>query len=291
MANAFWQTVIRFDATKIAPEMALRNTIGIVTPLVVGAVTGHHAAGAVAASGALNVCYYDSQEAYAVRGRRMLLASLLVAVAVTLGALSAWSNVTAVLAATVWAFGVGMLVVLGGKAGDLGAITLVTLIVFAARQLSLREALVSGMLAFAGGALETALSVWAWPIRPYQPEKNILGELYRTLAEVAVSVAGSGSPPPASAAVVKASECLPWLESNSSSEAERLIFLLNQAERIRLSVLTLRRLAHRLARREEGKAAAEALDHVLRATSAALRLIGDSVEKGQPAGGLDEFGH
>src|ERR1019366_3917788 len=86
-------------------------------------------------------------------------------------------------------------------------------------------------------------------------------------------------------------ECLPWLESNSSSEAERLIFLLNQAERIRLSVLTLRRLARRLARRGQGKAAAEALDHVLRATSAALRLIGDSVEKGQPAGGLDEFGH
>ncbi len=208
-ASTFWQTVIRFDATKIAPEVALRNTIGIVAPLILGAATGHDSAGAVAALGALNVCYSDSREAYIVRGRRMLLASLLVALAVTLGALSAWNDVTAVLAATVWAFFVGMLVVLGAKAGDLGAITLVTLIVFAARQLSWQQALISGLLAFSGGLLETAWSVWIWPIKPYQPEKNILGELYRTLARVAVSPAGPASAPPATDAVVKASACLP----------------------------------------------------------------------------------
>lgn len=76
MRNAFWQTVVHFDRTRLTPEIALRNTVGIVAPLVLGAAMGNPSAGAVAALGALNVCYSDSRGILRVAGT---LAGLLVA--------------------------------------------------------------------------------------------------------------------------------------------------------------------------------------------------------------------
>src|ERR1700722_5188317 len=108
MASAFWRTVLRFDATKIDSEIGLRNAIGIILPLIAGSTLGYTSAGVVASLGALNVCYSDSRDPYAVRARRMLVASALVAVAVVLGALSATDNVVAVIASILWAFVTGM---------------------------------------------------------------------------------------------------------------------------------------------------------------------------------------
>lgn len=280
MASAFWQTVVRFDATRLTPEIAFRNTVGIVAPLIAGVALRDPASAAVVALGALNVCYSDSREAYAVRARRMLLASLLVGLAVAVGALSARNNITAAIAAMVWAFGVGMLVVLGPKAADLGLVSLVTLIVFAAKQLTLKQALISGLLAFAGGLLQTLLSVAIWPVRPYAPERRIIAELYRTLGQIAVSAAGSGSPPPATSAVLDAGDALASLHADSPNEAERLVFLLNQAERIRLSVLTLRRLGRRLSRKPVSFPASQAVDQLLTLAAAMLRAIARQAETG-----------
>ena len=278
MANAFWQTVFRIDAARLTPEIAVRNTLGLVAPLFLGVVTGNPAAGAVVALGALNVCYSDSREAYAVRGARMLRASLLVGIAVAVGALSAQTTTTATIAAMLWAFCAGMLIVLGQRAADLGTVTLVTLVVFAAKRLSVNEAITSGLLAVAGGVVQTALSVMIWPVRPYGPERDVIAELYRTLSEIATSPAGSTSAPPATAEVVHANEALTSLETDRSLDAERLLFLLTQGERLRLSILTLRRLTRRLSRNEQSQPAAESLRRILDLIGIALRLIASRVE-------------
>lgn len=278
MAHAFWQTVFRLDAVRLTPEIAVRNTVGLIAPLIIGGLTGHAAGGAVVAVGALIVCFSDSREAYAVRGRRMLLASALVGLAVILGALSAHTTTTAALAATIWAFCAGMLIVLGPRAGDLGNATLVTLIVFGANRLSLHEALSSGMLAFLGGLIQTALSVSIWPVRPYGPERDVIADLYRSLGTIAVSRAGANAAPPATTEVVQANETLLSLEADRSLEAERLIFLLTQGERLRLSLLTLRRLARRLARNPQSQPAADQLRLILDEAGAALRAVAARVE-------------
>ena len=289
MANVFWQTVLRFDRTKIVPSVAVRNAIGIVLPLIAGAATGHASAGAVAALGAMNVSYSDSRDPYIARARRMLMASLLVGVAVSAGALSAYSGASAILVATLWAFAVGMLVVLGQKAGDLGAVTLMTLLVFAARSLTIPEALWSGLLSIGGGVLQTVLSIAAWPVKPHEPERRIVSELYKTLAKVAVEPVRPGSPPPASASFTGTEEALASLAGDHSIESERLIFLLNQAERIRLSLLTLRRLRRRIERDPAGHAASSALDRILTSTSSSLRLIGQYIPQARALGGLSDF--
>jgi uncharacterized membrane protein YccC len=289
MPAVFWRTLTRFDSGKIVPEVAIRNTIGFLGALMFATIFGSPAAGVLAGIGALNVSYSDSRDPYVIRARRMLFSSALCGVAVTLGALSGHSNITAVLAAAVWAFGSGMMVALGTTAGDLGVITLVTLVVFAARPMPPVEAIESGMLALGGGLLQTLLAIALWPIRRYEPERRIIASLYSALATMARAPGLPSSAPPMSQAISDAQTALTPLGREHTAEAERLFFLLNQAERIRLSILTLGRLSRRLARVEHGREAARCLTQVLQAAGLALENIRRGAQEGKPAMDITEF--
>ncbi len=287
--SSFWRNVIRFDASKIAPEIAFRNTIGIVVPLIAGAILGNVSAGVVGALGALNVCHSDGRDPYAIRARRMLGASALVGFAVFLGAVSGQSNATAVLAGSLWAFGAGMLVVLGIRAGNLGMMTLVTFIVFAARPMAPLDAFETGLVAFAGALLQTALAIAFWPVRPYAPERRIVAALYDALSQIARSASAPALPPPASEQITEAREILTTLSGDHAVEAERYVSLLSLAERIRMSLLTLRRLRVRLSRDARGREPADVAGRVLAASAAALESIARSVGDGKSPVTLDAF--
>src|SRR5579862_386699 len=86
--QAFWQNGIRFQIDKINPWMALRNTVGVTVPLVVGAASGSLSAGLIVATGALNVAFRDSEEPYSDRARHMLLASFAAGLSVFAGSIS-----------------------------------------------------------------------------------------------------------------------------------------------------------------------------------------------------------
>lgn len=284
MPSALWRTLFRFDATQIDPEIALRNTIGIVVPLIAGLMLGNPSAGVVGSLGALNVCYSDGQDPYAIRARRMLRASVIVGVAVAAGALSAVNMAVAVTAVMIWAFVGGMFVVLGPKAGDLGTVTIVTFVIFAARSLTPAEALESGLVAFAGGILETLLSIAFWPLNPGRPERRTIASVYRTIAGIAILPAGAASAPPGTLVMSEAHEAQRRLAADRSALAERLSFLLHQAERIRLSLLSLRRTRQRVARlpQESGtmEASVDGIDRLLQFSSGILESVAESVEAG-----------
>ena len=284
-----WRSLIRFEPARIAPDIAIRNSIGIVLPLVLGTALGHPSAGAVGALGALNVCYSDSRDPYIARGGRMLLSSVLVALAVTIGSLSGHTKTTTVFASAVWAFGTAMLGVLGTKAADLGTISLVTLVVFSSRPLPLDTALESALVAFAAGLLETFLSVAVWPLGRYRPERQLIANLYRSLAKLASTPAGPGAPPPGSDQLIGTQDALTSLAQDHSLEADRYVFLLNQAERIRLSLLTLRRLHRRIAREEQGSEIAATLERILAMASLGLESVSNGVIQGKPIGAAQQL--
>ena len=81
----------------------------------------------------------------------MLAGTTFGAIAVFIGTLLGHHDVAAITLTLVWAFAAGMLVAVDTAAADIGLISLVTLVVFSARPMSLHEAAVSGLLAFAGG--------------------------------------------------------------------------------------------------------------------------------------------
>ena len=281
--SAFWQTVLRYQGGKVDPWLALRNALGVALPLAAGVAFGALSGGLVVATGALNVAFSDSQEPYIQRARRMLAASLLVGIAVFAGALCSHHHPTAVAVATAWAFAAGMLVALSTAAADLGALSLVVLVVFAAFPMSPGKAAVSGLLAVAGGLLQTLLAVALWPLRRYLPERRALADLYLELSRGAASPVPATEAPSASEQSTQAQNSLVALDRDHSIEAERYRLLLSQAERTRLSLLALARLRIRIRRQDPANSAIAILDRVLEHASRALSSIGDSLVAGQPA--------
>ena len=281
-----WQTfqrgVLHVDTAKMDPWTAARNAIGVALPLAVGIAIGMPLGGLAVASGALNVSYSDGPDPYKQRARRMLAASVLCAVAVTLGGLVGHRNVAAVALITAWAFGSGMAIAIGPTGESLGVISLVVLVIYSAQSLTPGRALQAGALAFAGGLMQMLLSLALWPVRAYEPERRALAKLYLALGQAASSPAQLMKAPPPAQASTDAQAALAGRASDQSFESERFRSLLSQAERIRLSLFTLGRLLRRMRREKFGFAPAEMLEHFLESAAHVMIAIGESLAIGGP---------
>ena len=279
-ARAFWGVLTRFESSKLAPYMALRNSIGVLLPLVAGFALNMPRGGVVVASGALNVAYSDRNDPYAQRAKRMLASSVLCALGVLLGALSGNHNAAAVIIATLWAFAAGMLVAVGTTAADLGVISLVTLMIYAAQPLTTKQAVISSGLALGGGLLQTALSVALWPVHRYEPERRALATFFLELARAAERPLSATSAPPATVHSMQAQEALSGLDLETGVEAVRYRALLSQAERIRLTLLILSRLHLRMERERSKYSGVQILADYLKKAGQALQAIGESLTSG-----------
>jgi hypothetical protein len=298
-AQAFWQILTLFDSTKLSSHRAFRNALGVVLPLIAGFVLHMPRGGLVVASGALNVSYSDGSDPYSIRVRRMLASSVICAVAVFVGAVSGKHVALSVALAAIWAFIAGMFVAVGRAAPDLGIISLVTLLIYAAQHLTPREAGISGVLALAGGLSQTALSAALWPVRRYDPERRVLASFYRELANRASASWNATSSPLASAHSEQAQEALLGLARDADTESIRYRALLNQAERIRLTLLVLMRLRVRMEREIPDYPGIAILDSYLQTASKILRHISNSLSSApstepqetvrQAAEALDKF--
>ncbi len=276
-ARAIWKLLTYFDHSKMIPSLALRNTAGVVIPLVVGFALGMPRGGLAMASGALNVSYSDGHDAYPQRARRMLASTVWCAIAIFLGAITGHRNIEAVFVATAWAFIAGMLVAVGTTAADVGVISLVLLVVYAAQPLTSRQAAEAGALALCGGLLQTALSIALWPVRRYDPERRALGNLFFELAGAAGQPTQAASSPPAGTATTQAQDAINALGGNNSVESLRFRALLSQAERIRLSIMMLARLRLRMQRENPNHAGIDAIGRYLENASAILQAIGEAL--------------
>jgi uncharacterized membrane protein YccC len=285
-STAFWQLLVRMEQDAATPWLALRNSIGVSLPLIAGASMGFLASSLPMCTGAMIVSFSDSSDPYYLRARRMLAASVLVACSVFIGAWLGSHFTFAVILAAGWAFAAGMLISLSPEAGDLGVVGLVILVVFFATPLPIEKAFYAGLLAFAGGLLQMALSLSPWPLRRFEPERRILRELYlelsTTAATPATGVVDASAAPPASARITQAQIALAPLVRARSVEAERHLSLLNQAERMRLSLLTLRRLRARMRRESPLDPVPPLLDRYFGIYCIMLQSIADSLQNMRP---------
>ncbi|HUS08082.1 MAG TPA: FUSC family protein [Bryobacteraceae bacterium] len=290
---ALWQTVIRFQGDKLAPGIALRTALGVTLPLVAGVVTGAVSTGLLISTGALDASFSDSNDPYVQRGRRMITASLFVALAVFAGAISGGNHPLAVAVSSGWAFAAGMMVALGTTHADVGVISLVTLVVFAAQPMAPETAAYSGLLALGGGLLQTLYSVALWPIRPYEPERRALADLFLELSRAATDPTSTPQAPPATDQSNYAQISLGSVGRSHSIEGERYLALLKQAERMRLTLVTLARVRRRLRRDSPDRPENAAFDACFRLSSSMLAAIGQSLlDKGRAApatGSLQEL--
>ena len=289
--KSFWRTLTRFEGEKIMPARAARNALGVALPLAAGYLSGFMAAGLIVSSGALNVCFTDGDDPYRRRARRMLLGTLLVGLAVMTGTLFGGTPVLSILVASLWAFAAGMMVAISQPATDMGVVTLVTLIVFTAQPMDPHRALSAGALAIAGGLLQTVLALALWPVQRFEPERRALANLFEELGNAAASPAAATEAPPASAQATEAYNTLEALGAVHTVEADRYRSLLNQAQRIRLSLLTLTRLRVRIGREKEQGPEVAALDRFFELGSPALVSIGSALRTNSlsDTGALDQI--
>jgi uncharacterized membrane protein YccC len=273
----FWRALTRFEKNKILLRVALRNAIGVALPLAIGVLTGFTLSGVAVASGALNVSGSDGEDSYPQRARRMVAASLLTASAVFVGGIVGRDPVWAIVVTAPWAFVAGLAVCLGTTAGDLGVISLVTLVVYSAQALSSVNAAWAALLALGGGLFQTGLALMFWPVQRYQPERRALGDLYVELARVASRLAEPEGAPPASQASTVAQQMLSNLDRDRKVETQRYRSLLNQAERIQLCLLTLGRLRRRMSRESSGQEIVPPLDRLFAVAADLLYSAGRSL--------------
>ena len=288
--RTFWRILTTFDAAKLTPYQALRNSIGVALPLIAGYLLGMPRGGLAVASGALNVSYSDGGDPYPARARRMLASSLLCAVAVIAGSFSGGHAFSAVLTATLWAFVAGMSVAIGGSAPDLGVISLVTVLIYAAQPLTPRQSAYAGVLALGGGLLQTALSVALWPVRRYSPERRALGNFYLELANSPALPLLATAAPMASVNSARAEEAMSGLSRDAAVESLRYRALFDQASRIRLSLLMILRLRLRMERENPAYPPIEIIAKYLAAAVNVLSRIGNSLldtPSSPPPGELD----
>ncbi len=281
--NAFWQILVRLDHGSFTPWLALRNSIGVALPLIAGAALGQAPSALPMCTGALNVSFSDSSDPYFLRARRMMAATALVGGAVFIGMWLGANFAFAVVLAACWAFAAGMLVSVSPAAADLGLVSLVTLIVFSASPMPVERAFYAGLTAVAGGLLQMVLSLAPWPLRRYEPERRILRELFlelsTTAATPATGIIDASEPPPASGQITQAQIALAPLTQANYVEAERYLIILNQAERMRLSLLTLRRLRARIRRENPNACEPPLIDRFFEIYSRMLTEVSDSILK------------
>jgi uncharacterized membrane protein YccC len=280
--QTFWQGIVHIDTAKMEPWIGLRNAAGVVIPLAVGVAIGMPLGGLAVASGALNVSYSDGHDPYGQRAKRMLASSALCAIAIMAGGLAGHHNAAAIVLATVWAFGSGMAITLGATAESLGVISVVLLIIYSAQSLTPARTLQAGALAFAGGVIQTLLSLALWPVRGYEPERRALAHLYLSLAQAASSPEQLMKAPPAVQPSTAAQEALAARVSDHSIESERFVSLLSQGERIHLRLFTLGRLLRRMRREKFGFAPAEMVDSFLESAAHVMTAIGESLIRNSP---------
>src|SRR5262249_4528249 len=146
---------------------------------------GSLSSGLAMATGALNVSYSDSEVPYTRRVRQLLSASILVGFAVAAGAVAAIHPAVGVTITCIWAFAAGMLAALSQPVADMGLISLVTMLVYAATPLRPSSAVLAGLIAFCGGLIQTALALAPWPLRRYVPERAALSDFFAGISRSA----------------------------------------------------------------------------------------------------------
>lgn len=271
----FWRTVVRIQSDKVRPWIGLRNAVGVILPLGVGIAAGSLAGGLAMATGALNVSYSDSDTPYGLRLRYLLSASVLVGFAVAAGSVAASNGLAGSILICLWAFAAGMLASLNPAISDMGIISLVTLLIWAATPLRPNSAAIAGLLASAGGLVQALVALAPLPLSRYGPERRALSNFFLEMSRTAAVPAPASESPPASSQSSQAQIYLASLIEDHSVEAERYQMLLSEAERMRLAVLLIARLRRRLEDSADASAEKDLLDRYLALAALAIAALGE----------------
>jgi uncharacterized membrane protein YccC len=175
------KTAFAFDGAKWRPDTALRCTIGVAVPVLVGALSGNAALGVLASTGALNAGLASFTGVTRSRLRVMLISSVLMSLVTVLAIWAGQSTLATTLSVGMVSFLLVLYGAQGAAATTVAIQSTMTLIVLTGLRLPSDLALPGGGLVLAGGLLQVLLLTVAWPARPRQAERRAVALVYRRL--------------------------------------------------------------------------------------------------------------
>ena len=230
-------SVLKVDWSGFEGLAALRCTVGVAIPLLVGLAIEQSAVRVFGVVGAVGVGFGSFQGLYRSRAEVMLLAAVGMAFSVFIGSLAGHSIAPAIGVAALWGFFGGLLVALGKAASFVGLQSIIALLIAGGFPSDLEGAVGRTAFVFGGGLVQTLLVVVIWPLRRFEAERRSLAAVYRSLAVYAraIPLAQAAAPEPHTFAATASPLDDPQPFARSG---ETLVFqaLLDEAERIRASL-------------------------------------------------------
>ncbi len=275
------------DWSQFEGTAALRCTLGVAIPLLLGLAIHQPVIGAFGAIGAVSVGFGSFQGAYRSRAAVMLFAAAGMALSVFVGSLAGHRDGAAIAIAAAWGFGGGLMVALGPSATFVGLQSIVAVLIAGGFPTDLESAGGRAALVLGGGLIQTLLVVMIWPLRRFRAERESLAAAFRSLAAYAAAIPHGidAAPEPHTFAATASPLVDPQPFARS---ADVLVFqaLLDEAERIRTSLAGLATHQRRLESDDH-----QALETMSATLDHGLAAIADALHDGREprdAGGIWE---
>jgi uncharacterized membrane protein YccC len=233
--------LLQTQRAEVPWRVLVRNTAAVIAPLAAGIAAGRVGVGLWISVGAIVTMYSDQPGPYRQRLARLLAVSAAGGLAAFIGMVLG-AKLAAILVATlIVGFAGALLVVLGDAAGRVGMAAMILLAITAAHPASsAATALQSAALIACGGLLLTLLSIAAWPLQRYGPEREALAAVYHGLAALARQRnVDSGAAPALSDGMTALQHTLLGPHRARGPVMDSFGVLLELAERIRLELTVL----------------------------------------------------
>lgn len=155
--EGYLQDIAFFHWSQFSPWLAFVQILAVAIALACGLISGHPAAGMIAASGAMTVGFGVLHRIRKSSMNAMLVAALGISLSNLAGMVAGHSGIGVVVFAAVWGFGYGLLTDLGGGTSWVGLQCAIVLLVSSAFPFTFLQALQRAGLMLAGGLLQALL--------------------------------------------------------------------------------------------------------------------------------------
>jgi uncharacterized membrane protein YccC len=272
-----FRAALKFDRSQITAFQAIRSTIGVAVPLILGIATGQVIIGVIIASGSLTLGSVGLRDPYRTRVRTMLLASLFVALSTFVGGITGSVGWLLILATGIWGIFAGIFASVSQLGLIVGLQACTALIVYAHLAPTPLQAVEIALLLFIGALFQTLLAILPSPWTNTTPERSALATIYQKLADYATNFSEQDM---LQLADIMLQGHTTLLNSDTRAEKGQMFArLLDEAERLRLTLTILASSYQRLAKgQQEEKKAGEYLQQIIYFSGDELRIIAQAIK-------------
>jgi uncharacterized membrane protein YccC len=160
----------------------VRTTAAVMTPLIIGQLTGDTALALMVGIGGLNVSLADIGGPYRMKAITMGVTTLSVAASAYLGTVVGWSLWLSLPLAFLLASAAGLAAIYGNAAAKVGFLSLILFVLMVGMPAGGAEGTERSLALLGGGLWAMMLSLWLWPLHPYQPIRASVAACYRAMS-------------------------------------------------------------------------------------------------------------